>query len=184
MPSRLTRWQHRRTARTDVREHRTFDGQTLFAKVVSVYDGDTITVATRLKGEQFWLYKLRLLGLDTPEIHPRYSTPDRARHQAAAQLVNEHLVAKIPLGSVIVVEFSKEDKYGRALGTLHTTRYSFGSYYKNENVNRWLIDMGYALPYTGGAKTLFPSAFLDNILGHHPHREIAAWAATGRVSSV
>jgi endonuclease YncB( thermonuclease family) len=165
MPSRLTRWQHRKTAQTATQKPRTFEGQTLFAKVDSIYDGDTITIATRLKGEQFWLYKLRLLGLDTPEIRPSRDLPNRESHKAASRLVKERLTAKIPPGSVIVVVFAKEGKYGRLLGTAYTTRRFFGSYYKNKNINRWLIDSGYALPYDGGTKTVFSQAFLDRILG-------------------
>ena len=47
---------------------KTFIPDVYYGKVVKVYDGDTITIATRLGGEgPLFRFSVRLLEIDTPE---------------------------------------------------------------------------------------------------------------------
>ena len=57
---------------SDVKEL-SFKGQKKQAKVVSVYDGDTIQLVFPLQGELF-RWTCRLSGVDTPEIRTRNKT--------------------------------------------------------------------------------------------------------------
>jgi endonuclease YncB( thermonuclease family) len=161
----LTRWQHRRTAGAPADKARSFVGLTLFAKVVSIYDGDTITVATRLPGEKFYNYKFRLADLDAPEVRLDRADPDRVLHKAAGIRVREHLTTKIPPGTVIVIECTGDDKYGRLLGVIHTAKWVWrrARWQKAENINQWLLDRGFVLGYDGGKKAKFSAAHLQNI---------------------
>lgn len=162
----LTRWQHRRTQQAPLdTPTRTFVGLTLFAKVESVYDGDTITVITRLPREPFHSYKFRLAGLDTPELRVSRGDPDRVAHKAAGLEVKRRLEAKIPVGTVVIIECTAEDKYGRLLGDIHLTRASPGrGWRKTESVNQWLVDNHLALAYDGGKKQEFTPDFFQRIL--------------------
>lgn len=157
---------------------RTFNKQRRLAKVVQVYDGDTITVVTRLDStEQFRQYKLRLVGLDTPELKPSQATPHRDLHAQAGAAVRDYLLAQMPIGSLVEIDFVKEEKFGRLLGTVWLIR-EIGApecffyccstdllYYRTDNINQWLLNRGYAKPFTGKeSKTEFSRAELETIV--------------------
>lgn len=74
--------------------------QVLEGKVVSVADGDTITVldADRVQ------HKIRLSGIDAPE-----------RSQAFGRRSKEHLAGLVS-GEQVTVETDKTDRYGRSVG--------------------------------------------------------------------
>jgi endonuclease YncB( thermonuclease family) len=152
---------YRATRRAAPPSKRTFAGCTRYARVISVYDGDTITVATRLhRSEPFCRYSVRLAGVDTPEVR----TAD-ALHKDAGLAVRDRLRALLPSGTVIIVDFDSEDKYGRLLGTAHTV---VGGWVRGRrrgtNVSRWLLDHGFALPYDGGTKGEFTREMLQGIV--------------------
>ncbi len=73
---------------------------TLQGKVVSVADGDTITVLDGNKTQ----HKIRLQGIDAPEKAQAFGQKSK---QALNQLVHSKMVT---------VEFEKKDKYGRTVG--------------------------------------------------------------------
>ena len=70
------------------------------AKVVKVIDGDTITIEGG--------YKVRYIGIDTPEIHPRLEAYGMEAWQANRQLVEGKQVR-------LEQDVSETDKYGRLL---------------------------------------------------------------------
>lgn len=102
------------------------------ARVISVYDGDTITVdidlgfnLTRSK------VKIRLANIDTPEI--------RGDQRDEGLKARDALREKILQKDVIVETIKdKTGKYGRYLGII---------WLDEENVNQWLISEGYAEKY-------------------------------------
>ena len=47
------------------------------AKIMSVYDGDTVTAAVEVFPETFYSFSLRLQGIDAPEMKPPLSATDR-----------------------------------------------------------------------------------------------------------
>ncbi len=126
----------------------TLEGQEFDAKVVKIYDGDTIHVVFPFKGE-VTRWKIRMEGYDSPEIKSK-----NPEEKIAANVAKEALINKIGNNRVKLV-CGKFDKYGRLLGTI---------FLGNDNVNTWMISEGYGYPYDGGTKMIFepPSVMIDN----------------------
>ena len=151
---------------------RTFAGQRRLAKVVDVYDGDTITIVCKLdKTETYRRYKLRLAGIDAPEKKPSKTIANRDLHIKAAGKVTELLTTKLGgIGSVIEVEFIQEEKFGRTMGTVWTIEQTTGcmhtrsSWHRKENVNEWLIKNSFVKAYDGDKKTEFTEVQLNFIV--------------------
>jgi endonuclease YncB( thermonuclease family) len=105
--------------------------------VDSVYDGDTITIkipikltvcefitkdkisspADNQKTEVFSM-KIRLLGINSPEIRPPKTIPDRKEVIRRAKQAKEYL-SSLVLQKIVTVEFCGIEKYGRHLATLY-----------------------------------------------------------------
>jgi micrococcal nuclease len=113
------------------------------AKVISVYDGDTITVETDLGFDIKVKQKIRLANIDTPEI--------RGEERPAGLIARDALREKI-LDKEVVIETIKDKtgKYGRYLGIVHILEPLLN---ENEgetgyvNVNNWLVENKYAEIY-------------------------------------
>lgn len=83
------------------------------AKIVKVYDGDTVTVIFSLGGE-YLKYNIRLFGIDAPEI--RGSSP---LEKQAAEMVRDILIKVLPINSIRNLRIESHDKYGgRLVGDL------------------------------------------------------------------
>lgn len=102
--------------------------------VTNIYDGDTIRVNIDL-GFNTWMFdrKLRLYGIDTPEIRGE----ERELGLQAKQFVNE----RIPVGTSIQILTEKDStgKYGRYLATVF--------YDGGKNLNEELLLSGNATLY-------------------------------------
>ena len=161
--------EYTRLCRMNNIESRTFDGLTCLAKLVSIYDGDTFKIIMGLiSGELFYLYSVRLAGIDTPEVRPTQDTPDRELHKKAGLYVKELLRMAFPEGTIFYIDFQKEEKYGRLLGTICTTKKSWlGTIKKHRNICQGLLDMHLALPYKGQSKSPFSVEMLDKMLCIH-----------------
>lgn len=96
---------------------------TLSGKVVSVADGDTITVLTSEKVQ----IKVRLKEIDAPEKDQPYGQKSK---EALSNLI---------FGKNVSVEWSKTDKYGRILGRV---------FFEKVDINLQLVKGGYAWAYT------------------------------------
>lgn len=131
----------------------TLKGMKIKAKVVYVYDGDTIHIVFpvyTLEGkrvERRW--KCRLSGIDTPEI----KTKDEEEKKRAI-MIRDIVHSKL-FGKTVWVYCDEFDKYGRLLITISTV--SLGKDWRSEGkwcgtVNEWLVERGYAYTYTGGKK--------------------------------
>lgn len=112
------------------------DGKVLEAKVISVYDGDSIKVIFPLNGV-LYRWSCRLNGVDTPEIRTR-----NLKEKEMGYKVRDFLREKI-LNKVVTLNCGELDKYGRLLVDIN---------YESENINEWLIKNGYAYEYNGGRK--------------------------------
>jgi micrococcal nuclease len=86
--------------------------ETLVGNVISIHDGDTITV---LLSSQSKKEKVRLLGLDTPEINFNGKSQGEA-----AEMARDYLKSILPLNSTIQIELPKSglDTNGRYLGKI------------------------------------------------------------------
>lgn len=111
--------------------------QVIEAKVVSVYDGDSIKAIFPLHGV---LYKwtCRLTGIDTPELRTSCDVEKEMGYK-----VRDILREKI-LNKVVKLHCWELDKYGRLLVRVICD--------DGVCVNDWLIDNEYAFAYDGGTK--------------------------------
>jgi len=107
-------------------------------KCVGVYDGDTITVALKL-GELFYKFRIRLLGIDAPELR----TKNDAEKQKA--IVVRDFLRGIVLNRIIKIKCEKFDKYGRVLAWVYLLN-------SEQSVNDLLIEKKYAKAYDGGTR--------------------------------
>ena len=105
------------------------------AKVISVYDGDTITVDIDL-GFNVTLHKqkIRLFGIDTPEL--------RGLEREQGLISKKWLEDKI-LGKDIILESIKDKtgKYGRILGIIYTLDET-NDKPQYININEQIINLG------------------------------------------
>lgn len=128
----------------------TLVGNSMYVRVVDVYDGDTITVIFRF-GNCFYNKKCRIYGIDTPEIRTKNSDEKKAGFEA-----KEYLKSLV-LGKVLWAAFDKEDKYGRLLATLWFDKDS------TESIDKIMIRAGHGYSYYGKTK----QEFMTNIIGYH-----------------
>ena len=116
-------------------------------RVIKVYDGDTITIASKLPFAESPLYRLsvRLNGIDTPEIKGKTEDEKTAAKQVRDVLSNMILNKYITLANV------QTEKYGRILADV---------YIGELHINEWLVSERYAFKYDGGANNL-PESWLQ-----------------------
>lgn len=137
--------------------------------VESVYDGDTITllIPTKLsiydmcssntidlnsdtnKSNNIILNKVRvrLFGIDTPELKPKKNLPNIEQHILKAKEARDYLSSLI-LNKIIKVVFMSNDKYGRPLVKLYATNEES----KEICLNDLMVKKGFAKEYNGGTK--------------------------------
>ena len=108
-------------------------------KVIKVYDGDTITIATRLPfpNSPVYRFSVRLLGIDSAEIKGK-----TFEEKACAVAARDALSAKI-FGKMVVLKNVSTEKYGRILADV---------YLDNLHLNQWMLDQKLAVEYDGGTK--------------------------------
>jgi endonuclease YncB( thermonuclease family) len=116
-----------------------YNGMITFCKVISVYDGDTVTILIKNNGV-IYTEKCRLLGIDTPEMR---GGDDNSKIKA--KLAKEYVVKKL-LNRVVRIKCGKFEKYGRLLVTFYPNGL------KRESLNDELIRVGHAYAYDGGKK--------------------------------
>jgi micrococcal nuclease len=98
------------------------------AKIVKVYDGDTVTAVVDLGFNVSVTEKIRLYGLDTPEI--------RGEERADGLISRDRLRERILDQEVTIKTFKdKKGKYGRYIAEI---------FLGDENINEWLITEGLA----------------------------------------
>lgn len=121
------------------------------AQLVEVYDGDTIKIILSLGlnhylGSEAKPIKIRLFGIDTPEIRTR-DLEEKARGYGARDRLKDLLG---PPGSTIWIrtEKDKSGKFGRLLGTVWGEEGLMNHPDGNEvSANQILIDEGHAKVY-------------------------------------
>jgi len=111
------------------------------AKITDVYDGDSITAIVDLGFELFTIKKLRLAGIDTPELKSSMMLEKELARQA-----RDYLKGLVLNKDVRIVTY-KKGKYGRYLADV---------YISEQKVNDMLIARGYARKYDGGKRLPWP----------------------------
>lgn len=110
--------------------------------VIKVYDGDTITIATKLPlidDENYYRFSVRLRGIDTPEM--KTSNEDE---KEIALLAKEY-VKNLVYNKTVQLQDIEYDKYGRLLSNV---------YYNETNISTFLLEKRLALAYDGGTKVI------------------------------
>ena len=115
-------------------------------QVIKVYDGDTITVASKLpyKDSPLYRFQVRLLGIDSPEM-----TGKTIEEKKAAQVAQKAL-EELLLHKKVYLKEKSQEKYGRILANVYVDHDG-----KLLLVNQWLLDNKYAVPYDGKTKAIF-----------------------------
>ena len=107
--------------------------------VIKVYDGDTITIASKMPYENSPLFRfsVRLNGIDTPEIKSKNETEKilakKARDSLSQLIMNKH----------VTLQNVKNEKYGRILADV---------YLGELHLNKWMIDQSFGVEYDGKTK--------------------------------
>lgn len=124
-----------------------FVAPVLGGRVIKVYDGDTITIASKLPYEASPLYRfsVRLNGIDTPEIKSKNN------EEKIAAINVRKILSELILHKYVRLENIQTEKYGRILADV---------YIENLHINKYLLDNKYAVPYDGGKK-IIPENWLD-----------------------
>ena len=110
-----------------------------YGKVIKVYDGDTITIASKLPYDNSPIYRfsIRLLGIDSPEIKSKTNTEKQLAIQSKDALTS------LIMNKIVHLKNISTEKYGRVLANV---------YLDDLHVNQWMLDNNHAIPYGGGTK--------------------------------
>jgi endonuclease YncB( thermonuclease family) len=124
------------------------------AEVIKVYDGDTITIATKLpfKNSPLYRFQVRLNGIDCPEIKGSCE-----EEKSLAREVRDKLSELLLHKQVILANVGTE-KYGRLLADVFLDQL---------HINKWLLDNRYAVEYDGGTKKIPTSWLKYHLTGEH-----------------
>lgn len=127
-------------------------GKNKKCKVLQVYDGDTIWLATKINGK-YYKIRVRMKGYDSPELRPKLDTLNRDEEIAAAKKAKERLENLI-LNKIVHVRFFKNDKYGRPLCDIYryTKLFCIFDTIDCNSINNIMINEGYGYKYDGGTK--------------------------------
>lgn len=135
----------------------TLEGTKTWAKVLSVYDGDTMTVALPIRNSVF-KFQLRINGIDTPEMKGPHKTQAYAARNRLCQLAGlsislDDMSTSKQLQTILEatptfvwVVCGAPDKYGRTLADV------FASPESTVSFSSTLIKEGHAYAYDGGIK--------------------------------
>ena len=137
-----------------------------YAKITSVYDGDTFKAVIMLHGRPL-KFSFRTLGYDSAEMKPSLAMNERTEHiylaklardmfkqecgfddRAAHQLWNP-FICRNKVNGWIWIECGKNDKYGRPLVTVYRRRGD------KISVNQKMIASGIVNVYDGKKKEMF-----------------------------
>ena len=133
------------------------DATIVECRVVDVYDGDTITVLFAFMGAGFFKEKVRLRGIDTPEMRPTgagRSEEDKAAEKRAATAARDWLRGQI-LGKRVWLLMGGREKYGRWLADVYPHDSRDGARFIMNSYSKQLIQLGHAKPYNGKTKGAF-----------------------------
>ena len=97
------------------------------AKVIKVYDGDTVTVILDLGFNVTIKERLRLAGINTPEVRGVEKVEGKISRDRLRELI---------LGEEVIVKTSKRGKYGRYIAKL---------IHGGVVINDWLVEEGLAV---------------------------------------
>ena len=130
--------------------------------ITKVYDGDTLTLLCEVGGRITQL-SVRILGIDTPELHR-----GKAPHEGQTAKLIRDLVNDLFLGKFASVSNCDTDKYGRLLATVFVhcdlpAREHLPSLKGTVDVGEFLKEHKLAYTYGGGTKVEFTQEDLTSM---------------------
>jgi endonuclease YncB( thermonuclease family) len=106
--------------------------------VIKVYDGDTITIATKLPyNSELYRFSIRLKGIDSAEIKSSSLDEQKIAKEAKQCLTN------LILNKYVSLQNLETEKYGRILADV---------YLGELHINKWMLQEHLAVEYDGGTK--------------------------------
>ncbi len=107
--------------------------------VIKVYDGDTITIASKLPYDESPMYRwsVRLLGIDTPEMKSH-----DVRLKNLATHARDVLAEKI-MNKTVYLEDVSTEKFGRVLARVM---------FEGQDMNQFMVNNKFAYEYAGATK--------------------------------
>jgi endonuclease YncB( thermonuclease family) len=104
-----------------------------FGKVIKVYDGDTITIASLLPNtiEPVFRFSVRLNGINS--IEKADGTKNKILESDAKEALHN-----LVYGKIVYLKKTKTEKFARILADV---------YCDGVHVNQWLLDNQYAVPF-------------------------------------
>lgn len=112
------------------------------AKVLSIHDGDTISVEIDLGFQMRFTDKIRFYGVNAPELKIRNENKKLVSNPQG-QITLQAIQSLIKVGDIIIIETIKDnkEKYGRYLANIYVTDKD-----KQIFVNQYLLDNELAIP--------------------------------------
>ena len=109
--------------------------------VIKVYDGDTITIASKMPYENSPLFRfsVRLNGIYTPEIKSKNENEKNLAKKARDSL------SQLIMNKNVTLQNVQNEKYGRILADV---------YLDELHINKWMIDKSFAVAYDGKTKQI------------------------------
>lgn len=132
--------------------------------VTKVTDGDTLRVRMNGGGEE----KVRLIGIDTPEVHGRGGLRECFGQEASAELAR-----LVPPGTTVrlVVDAEPRDRYSRLLAYVYRVE-------DDLHVNLEMAKRGFAAPLTIPPNVAFADDFVEAAAAARDHG-VGLWSACG-----
>lgn len=114
--------------------------------VTNVYDGDTFTLVSKLpyEGSPLYKFKVRISGIDCPEIRGKTQQEKDAAQAAKKEVMELILYKEVQLDNVGL------EKYGRLLADVYIINDN-----NKINIGQHLLNKGLAKVYNGGTKEPF-----------------------------
>ena len=108
-------------------------------KVIKVYDGDTITIASKMPFDQspYYRFSVRLKGIDCPEIR----TKNAEEKQCA--ILTRNFLKDLLMDKIVTLKEVEIEKFGRILANV---------YLDEVNLSDLLCEKHMAVKYDGGTK--------------------------------
>lgn len=139
----------------------TLNGIKTYARLVDVYDGDTMTCVFPIFGDNYFKFNIRLNGIDTAEMKSEFKNIALdARHKILNYLCEDIYNLNVDCHRSDIQDFLKRnvitvwlechdfDKYGRILGDIYKSKETI-------SLSNVLLNANLAYKYNGGKKLEF-----------------------------
>ena len=126
-------------------EYMTLENNEYTAKIVYIYDGDTMHVVFKEFG-QYFRWNCRISGVDTPELRTK-NEKEKELGYKVRDVLREKFMDKI-----VKIKCGEFDKYGRLLIDVYVPDEIKNPEQETQMLSSWLIENKYAYAYDGGTK--------------------------------